>query len=359
MRAALVLVAHLSCSSACSGGVRYVAESGSDANDGCDPSTPLATVGACVGADRTCLVFPGTYREPSPNGTLVTAASNLTITLAPASLWPAGTSATEATLDGTVELTGWEERSDAHGTFYRSSAPLDDGVWQLFVDGAPLTPARWPNADAWSDEWWDRDAGWATQAAGTACGRSVDNGTVRPAYGEAGHQSLAATGVSFDGCNAIINNEHWHTRRYVVANHTAGTAAFDYSTDHNDLCTKYGTNADGNNRYFLDGCAAAFDAPGEWASDADGHLMFRLPTTLSDLSGADVARLNVTGKTQTFALAFVECANLTVSGLAFLATTLLVSDSPHARILGNSFRCMPPWRSIPPISRSVCWPASA
>ena len=332
MRPVLVcLLAHLSRSSAfCS--VRYVAESGSDANDGCNPSAPLATIGACGATDRTCLVFPGTFREPSPNGTLVTA-SNLTIALAPASLWPSGTSATEAIIDGTVELTGWEERSDAHGTYYRSSTPLD--AWQLFLDGAPLTPARYPNADVWSDEWWDRDVGWAAQAAGTACGRSVDDGTVSPAHGEAGHQSLAATGVSFDGCNAIINNEHWHTRRYTVVNHTAGTGTFDYATDHNDLCTKYGPNADGRNRYFLDGCAAAFDAPGEWASDANGHLMFRLPASLS---GADVARLNVTGKTQTFALAFVECTNLTVSGLSFRATTLLVSDSPHARIVGNTFR---------------------
>ena len=116
MRASLVLVAHLSCSSACIGGVRYVAESGSDADDGCDPSTPLATVGACVGADRTCLVFPGTYREPSPNGTLVTAASNLTIALAPVSLWPASTSATEAFIAAS------HIAHDAPGIEYRWSA---------------------------------------------------------------------------------------------------------------------------------------------------------------------------------------------------------------------------------------------
>ena len=70
----------------------------------------------------------------------------------------------------------------------------------------PLTPARWPNALLWTEGWWSRDAGWAAQANGSSCGESVDAGTLSPAAGEEGHQSLAGTGVSFNGCNAIINN---------------------------------------------------------------------------------------------------------------------------------------------------------
>ena len=41
--------------------------------------------------------------------------------------------------------------------------------------------------------------------------------------------------------NAIVNNEHWISRRYKVKNHAAGTAEFDYDVDPtNELCQKYG-----------------------------------------------------------------------------------------------------------------------
>ena len=64
---------------------------------------------------------------------------------------------------------------------------------------------------------------------------------------------LAATNVSFDGCNAIVNNERWLMRRYKVRTliltltltpipksnpnpnqvrgHAAGTASFGYPHD--------------------------------------------------------------------------------------------------------------------------------
>ena len=242
--------------------VRYVATSGNDSGTGCDASAPLLTIGGCISrlappappswppryaAGGTCLVSPGTYHEGTADtaygSTLVNSVNDLTIALAPESAWPAGTTATEVTIDGTMELTGWEAKSDAHGVYYRSTAAYGDQVWQLFVDGAPLTAARWPNADAWSDDAWSRARGWASQAAGSSCGVSVDKGTAEPAEGEAGHQSLAATGVSFNGCNVIMNNEHWITRRYTVANHAAGTGTFDYETDSsNSLCTRYGTD---------------------------------------------------------------------------------------------------------------------
>ena len=181
--------------------VRYVATSGNDSGTGCDASAPLLTIGGCISrlappappswppryaAGGTCYVSPGTYHEGPAAGTLVDSVNDLTIALAPESAWPAGTAATEVTIDGTMELTGWEAKSDAHGVYYRSTAAYGDTVWQLFVDGAPLTAARWPNALAWTDDAWSRDRGWASQAAGSSCGVSVDKGTAEPAEGEAG-----------------------------------------------------------------------------------------------------------------------------------------------------------------------------
>ena len=319
--------------------VRYVSSLiGTDTNTGCNASMPLLTIAACVslvGSGSSCLLMPGTYRESSA---FIQGVTNLTIALAPAELWPHGEVATTATLDGTMDLLNWEQRSDAYGIYYRSTQSHgigDNGtVHQLFVDGEPLTAARWPNALAWTDEWWDPWRGWARQGAGTVCGHSEDAGTAQPAVSEAGHQSLAATGVSFDGCNLILNNEHWITRRYEVQNHTAGTPSLNYTTKPgNSLCDKYASDTT-NNAYFIDGCVAAFDAPGEWVSDADGHLLVRLP---AGLASQGIGSVTVTGKAQTYALAFDACDGLTLRDISFFATTVLLYESPDATIEGCTF----------------------
>ena len=172
-----------------------------------------------------------------------------------------------------------------------------------FTPGAPLTPARWPNALLWTEEWWTREVGWAGQANGSFCGFSVDAGTTSGDI----NQTLAETGESFDGCNVIMNNEHWITRRYKVANHVAGTDTFTYEFDEtNELCEKYGTYYD-DNAYFIDGCVAAFDYPGEWVADAEGHLLVRLPT-----GSAGIDSVSMYGKVQTYAFAFSNCDRLTL-----------------------------------------------
>ena len=56
---------------------------------------------------------------------------------------------------------------------------------------------------------------------------------------------------------------------------------------------------DSDAAYFIDGCVAAFDYPGEWVSDADGHLLLRLPAGVADISS-----LSLKGKVQTYAFAF-------------------------------------------------------
>ena len=169
----------------------------------------------------------------------------------------------------------------------------------------------------------------------------MDAGTLLPAAGEAGHQSLAAANRSFDGCNLILNNEHWVTRRYVVDNHTAATVTFDYDVSwageecqnspcDSSLCEEYAD--DGRARYFVDGCEAALDTPGERAHDGEGRTLLRLPATIGSMSEAEIA-----GKNQTYSLACISCANLTVRGLNFFATTAFIFDSPGASVEQCSF----------------------
>ena len=300
---------------------RYIGTSGTDAaNTGCNAATPLLTFARCVElstAGSSCLFLPGTHSVAGASGVQVSLTS-FTVAQAPQSSWPTGTAETETIIDGTVALSGWTQMSDAYGDYYKSTSAYTGAnlPWQLFVNEQPLTPARWPNALSWTPEWWDRDTTWARQTTSSTCGSMVD-----AAYSPS--TSLAEAGVSFDGCNAIINNEHWITRRYLVRDHVAGTNRFSYQHASNSLCQKYAGDAT-TNRYFIDGCVAAFDAPGEWVVDANGFLLIRLPVALSSVA---IGSLAIRGKVQSYAMAFLQSDDLIVRDLSFFGTAPLVYDS--------------------------------
>ena len=279
----------------------FVSSNGDDAASGCSPSQPMRTLSACVaaaegsGGGTSCFLLPGSYHESvSANGV-----TNLTIARAPDWAIPAGSRAQAVLLEGAPRiLGGWDQLTDDAGqSYYRSRlAVTSPRVWQLFVDNETLTSARYPNARMWTPAAWSRTLGWAGQAAGTTCGHSVDAGTIDPS----GSQTLAALNVSVAGCNLIINNEHWVTRRYEVLSHTAGTGVLEYNntaSSSTSLCQRYATDL-AVNKYFIDGCLAVFDAPGEWTYDGD-HLVVRLPAGVPPLAADDE---RVSGKDQTCAL---------------------------------------------------------
>ena len=95
----------------------------------------------------------------------------------------------------------------------------------------------------------------------------------------------------------IINNEHWVTRRYEILSHAAGTGTLEYNntaSPSTSLCQKYASDT-ALSKYYIDGCMAVFDAPGEWAYDGD-HLVVRLPAGVTALAAND---RRVRGKAQT------------------------------------------------------------
>ena len=69
-------------------------------------------------------------------------------------------------------------------------------------------------------------------------------------------------------------------------------------------------------------------------ADVDGHLLLRLP---SHLAATPLEQLRVTGKVQTYALAFSGCEGLTLRGLAFHATAVLLYNSEEATVDGCTF----------------------
>merc|ERR1719203_1891609 len=128
--------------------------------------------------------------------------------------------------------------------------------------------------------------------------------------------TLAAAGVSFNGCPVVLNTGHWDTVSSTVQSHIAGGKTFNYTYD-----TKYDfVCCDGHDRYFIEGCEAALDSPGEWsyAANEPDRLLFRPP------DGTDPSQADVRGKNQTYALVFHKCENVELRGITFFATTILM-----------------------------------
>jgi hypothetical protein len=334
------------------GGTLYVdAIAGSDLHTGCMSSEPLKTITMCakrVSPSGKCLVLPGNYSEPFDDDTpeILTTASDATIEGMPG-----------AVVDGTIDLSGmaWEEVTTSTGSYYRTYSALSPKPWQLFIGGLPLTPARWPNAPAWSEEAWTRSTNWAmTYKDYSSCGTAVNvpantAGLGGPCDGKScgvdPPTTFGGSATSFEGCNLIINNEHWVTRRYKIKTHdtsftdgggaTQAGDAFYYDPDtsgfdNQALCDKY-SGSDDLVYYFIDGCEAALDSAGEFAYDSSGRLMI-----WSGPYGAP-ATWDLRGKTQTYALAFTESPGLTIKGLSFWATTVFAAYSKGATIRDNSF----------------------
>jgi hypothetical protein len=76
------------------------------------------------------------------------------------------------------------------------------------------------------------------------------------------------------------------------------------------MCSAYAPPTQGDiavNRYYIDGCLAVFDTPGEWTYDGD-HLVVRLPTGASPLATNDETRIRGKDQTCTPPLPFREHA---------------------------------------------------
>jgi hypothetical protein len=244
----------------------------------------------------------------------------------------------KVTFDGTIPISNWE-LVDSSTSLY---AATDQQAWQLFVDGEPMALARYPNANPWSAEAWNHDGGdggWLVQADTSTPYHMVDGEGI---LGDTVHEyllqvdqrgdsranskrssnSLAAAGVSFNGCPVVLNTGHWDTKVSVVENHTAGSGTFDHADDtsFDFVC------CDGDGRYFIEGCEAALDVPGEWtyAADEPGRMLFISPT------GGNLGE--VRGKIQTYALSFYDNTNIELRGINFFATTIIMYETTDSSV---------------------------
>ncbi|MCK5171832.1 MAG: right-handed parallel beta-helix repeat-containing protein, partial [Planctomycetes bacterium] len=289
------------------GGDVYVATNGSDTYNG-SINFPYATIQKAVSEldpGETCYIRGGSYHETVDlSGLNGTESSPITFT---------NYQDEAVTMDGTIPITSsWSMHT---GNIYKTTVPED--IWQLFVDGEPMTLARFPNVKAWSEDVWDADLSRRRFNAGLSSnGTLVDD----PSLGHP--DTLAGSGVSFDGAIAVMNTGNWYGDAQIVTNHFADSNTFNY-----DLVPDY---RDAQPVYFIEGFQA-LDAPGEWFYKPEENTLYFWTE-----DGQDPTGLDIRAKNQTYALMGINgtetASHIVLDGLNFFATGFYLSETESITI---------------------------
>ncbi|MHC4125818.1 MAG: CBM96 family carbohydrate-binding protein, partial [Planctomycetota bacterium] len=223
----------------------------------------------------------------------------------------------EVILDGTEEITSsWNVHS---GNIYKTTLTKD--IWQLFVDGKMMTPARWPNADnpmAANSNHWNQNATWGLMNASLS--------TADKMY-HTGTPSLSGTGKSFQGGIAILNTGGWTTFAEKIISHTAGNNYFTHTyTDNFGRFTS-------NSHYYIEADLDCLDAAEEWFYNPGTKVLY-----LYAAGGVDPDTLNnIRGKRHNYAMELDYCEYLTIEGLKFYGNTLCSDEGRKLIIDGCTF----------------------
>jgi hypothetical protein len=290
----------------------YVAPAGDDRNPG-TLDQPFATIQCAVNkltSGGTCYIREGVYRE-TVDLSGKAGSEKIPITLI-------SYNGEKVTLDGTLKIDG--EWTLDEGQVYKTKVSED--VTQLFVDGKLMTLARFPNALAFSAEVWHRNNTRCLKSRESTNGHVVDGGTDA--------RSIAAAGVSFNGCVALLNFGAHATGTRLVENHKAGSNAFDYAPE----LMKYKTTTG----YFLEGGAGSaervmLDMAQEWAYDESTQTLY-----LWADNGLNPAGREIFGKNRTFAITGdAATKHVIVDGLDFFASTFSFNKSDNITIRNCDF----------------------
>ncbi|WPJ95341.1 hypothetical protein SH580_18125 [Coraliomargarita algicola] len=290
-----------------------VATDGDDRNAGTSPEQPFATIQHAVDVMQpgdTCYIRAGVYRETiNLSGKAGYAGQPITLT---------NYKNEPVTLDGTLRIgSAW---TLDEGKVYKTTLAQD--VTQLFVDGALMTLARFPNALAFSDTVWHRTAARCFRTRESSNGHVID--------GSVDERSIAGAGFSFNDCVALLNFGAHATASRLVENHVAGSAEFDYSPE----LKKYKTTL---NYFFEGGVGNAervmLDHAQEWAYDETSKTLY-----LWADDGQNPSDREIYGKVQSYAIVGdATTQHIVIDGLDFFATTFSFTKSDHITIQNCDF----------------------
>ncbi|RAP75157.1 hypothetical protein DL346_17395 [Paenibacillus montanisoli] len=230
------------------GNTYYVDVAGSDSNNGTSLSMPFQTIQKAADtaqAGDTVYIRGGTYRE----------------TVTPANSGSAGSPITYQNYDGETVIvsgndivSGWTVDS---GNIYKASMNWSLGAGnQIFVDGAMMDEARWPNQTGTLVQ-----PTRATAGSGSNAAQIVDT-------------SLPGGDDFWNGATLwVTGGAAWIAGTTTVSDYDAATKKLTVSTNYVGYGSSY-YNIGSGNKYYLSGIKGALDTEKEWWYDSAASMLY-------------------------------------------------------------------------------------
>lgn len=257
----------------------YVSTAGSDSNNGTSLSTPFKTIqkaASVAQAGDSVTVRGGTYRETVTPANSGTAANPITYQAYP------GENVTISGLDAVTS--GWTAYS---GNIYYTNVTMglaDQNA--VFVDGADMTYARWPNKTGANPM--------------TNDGAAVGSGSLT-SITDAGmpNQSSGWYNGAIVWCIAAAKWTSWGA---TITSSGSGTLGFTIPGDMGDYLNPGDVTRGDNNYYYLAGKLGLLDAEKEWFYDSAASRLYLYapgggsPATHAVEVKARIQAIDLTGK---------------------------------------------------------------
>lgn len=291
--------------------VYYVAKTGNDswngtAADFVSGSTgPFLTIQKCASIAApgdTCAVREGVYREtvkPANSGT----------TAAPIVFQPY--QGESVTIDGTDLVTsGWTLKSGSTD-IYQTNIALNPALFanQLFVDGAMMTQARWPNTSG--------QLMYPTLAVAEA--NTTTTGTVTETVYDSHLPNLDLTGSKV----WILGGAQFTAHSGTISASSPGSFTFNQPmAGCASLCAKPGSE------YFLFGSLSFLDAPSEFQYESDSQTLY-----LKTPDQTDPSTHTVQVKQRQYGFDLAGRSFVQIKGFRLFATTIFTDSASRNNVI--------------------------
>jgi len=288
----------------------YVSPTGDDANAGTSEKKPVRVMQTAINrmkAGDRLVILDGVYTGN------INLKSGITLS---------AKNPRKVVFSGAEQLKSNFER--VSGNLYRAS--VEDEVKQVFINGQPLTWAKWPNLQ-WSEnrqgnkKWIECDEG--TEPGVIVSKRLPELGDldIEGAYCyiryALGNSCYSRKIESFDG-----NTLHWNDDNFYSRSYSGGDGIYAKP----EVAITRSKYEPTNSLFFLAGALDLLDSPGEWFVE-DGWLYLIAP------DGSDPNEATVLVKVKEFVISGDEAlGNVTIDGIDFFATSIHLSDSGNENI---------------------------
>ena len=288
----------------------FVATTGSDQAAGTfqAPFQTIQRAASVAGPGDLVLIEAGTYEETVSPVESGTAAKPITF---------AAYENEPVIISGADPITGWAQDS---GSIYEASMPSDlgAGMDQVFVDGQPLSEARWPAAGGNLSD--------PTYAHATNITATIADG-VNASTATLTDPALTQPAGFWDGATIRFSpGQKWVLQTGTVTNSSPGSLTFTYTSD---LATRPYETPSAGDAYALIGTKNALQAPGEFFLSPSGNLYVWTP------AGDSPAGHDVVAQQRQYGFDLAGLSNIHLDGLTFFADTIETDDNSHGLVFDN------------------------